>query len=124
MALMVGGQALCEKFKLDSRVGRHLVEACQLESLDDFAHFFVREEEVGQLVDSIEGIANKALAVSRLRQAWRAAATAGVIADDKKKRGADVVDEELSAPELSDLRELFHKRYEMRYPVSWSRATR
>ena len=71
MSLMVGGQALCappmvsgavpaeifqalcEKIRLDSRVGRRLVEACQLESLDDFAYFFVREEEVGQLVDSI-----------------------------------------------------------------------
>ena len=89
MALLVSGQSLqvpptangaapeqvfavlCEKFKVDAKVGAHLVEVSKCESLDDFAHFFVKEDEIGPFVEGIEGLDNKRIMVSRVRQAPR-----------------------------------------------------
>ena len=91
MSLRVGGQSLavpptadgaaptqvfavlCEKFKVDPKVGTYLVEACKCESLDDFTHLFVKEDEIGPFVEGIDGLEHKRLMVSRVRQAPRGA---------------------------------------------------
>ena len=136
MSLFVGGQALavpvtcmggapeqvfaalCTKFKLPEVVGKYLVSAKKMDSLEDFACFFLTEEEVGAVFDEIPDIKDKQIVASRLRQAWRSARTAGAIAEDNSKRGPDAVDEELPPRELSTLRDLFHARYKMRFPVA------
>ena len=111
---------ICSKFRIDAKVGKFLVAEEGLANLDDFVHRFASEDEISTLVKGIPDIGPRVgVETSRLRQAWIAARSASAAAESKKRKGVDDhdLDTLLPAPDLSEIKTTFYKRYKLRFPV-------
>lgn len=84
---------LCKEFKIDEKVGKHLVEEKGLETLGDFCGFFSHESEVEtKLLGKSTDLERRGLQTSRVRQAWHACCSARDAGDLRRRRGADETD--------------------------------
>lgn len=85
------------------------------ESLDDFLKMAVTPEEVGAIVDNIEGLKNKLQQKSRVRQAWSGLNDAAASGAFTKRRRVDDADHDALLPqvELDNYQDAYYRRYHL-----------
>lgn len=110
--------ALAQRFGIDERVSKYLLETEGVETLADFAAFFNTPEEVeSKCISQITELERRPLQVARVRQAWEACRTAQGQAQQVAQAGTEAteLDGLLSERELSAMRENFHRRYRLTF---------
>ncbi len=90
---------LCTKFRIDPKIGQYLAdEGC--ETLDEFAQFLTKEDQVEALITSkIRDLDHAPLNAARIRMAWDACKRASFQADVVKRKGAEDPDFETLLPQ-------------------------
>ena len=93
-------------------------EGLHAQRIEDFLKFVTKEEEIGPLVETIEGLASPLQQKSRVRQAWDGLVKARALdASDRRRKADDVdMDQLLPQPDLDDLADNYFARYHLSYP--------
>ncbi len=109
--------SLGTQFRIDAKVTEYLVSQLKLESLEDLATLFTKEDEVGAVVERVPELEEGArlLQTARLRQAWAGVKAALAVAAGSKKRGEEDpdLDNPLPQQDLDNIEDLFWRRYHL-----------
>ena len=108
-----------ETYKIPPKVTDYLLKELQLETEADFVHLFSSQHDVSDsFVNEIKDLDSKALARTRLRQAWAGIKAESERRETARKRGEESEDMDalLPQPQLDTLAQRFWARYHLRFP--------